>query len=443
MDLLFSGGTIVTMDPERRVLEGDLLVRDGRIVALGEIPGEVLAAGHGQRPVDCRGKILIPGLIQSHVHLCQTLFRGQAEELELLDWLRERIWPFEAAHDPESLRVSAELGIAELIAGGTTACLDMGTVRHTDAIFEAAEETGFRLTGGKAMMDVRRGLPAGLREKTSDSLKESDRLRERWEGEAGGRLRYAYAPRFVLSCTEELLQGVAERCADGARVHTHASESQEELAAVRERSGLDNVAYLDRLGLTGERVALAHCVWLTAREQRILAETGTHLLHCPSSNLKLGSGLAKIPELEALGVHVALGPDGAPCNNNLDQWVEMRLMALIHLPRVGPAGFPARKVFEAATLGGARALGLEQEVGSLEVGKRGDLAVLDLQRPATLPGGQDIYSRLVFSAGRDCVETVAIDGQIVFDHGVFLTLDRDRVLREADAHARAIVGRIG
>ena len=211
MDLLLKGATVVTMDPARRILEGDVLISGGAIRAVGEVDP---ASGTGAvRTLDCRGKVIIPGLVQSHIHLCQTLFRGAADGYELLDWLRERIWPFEGAHTYESLRASARLGLAELIRGGTTACLDMGTVHHTDALFEAAAEAGFRLTSGKAMMDVSRGLPAGLRETTDESLAESDALLERWHGKGGGRLRYAYAPRFVLSCTEPLLQQVAERAA--------------------------------------------------------------------------------------------------------------------------------------------------------------------------------------------------------------------------------------
>jgi 5-methylthioadenosine/S-adenosylhomocysteine deaminase len=443
MDLLLEGGTVVTMDPDRRIVQGTLHVRDGAVASVGEVDPKAMV-GRVVRRIDCSGRVIIPGFVQSHVHLCQTLFRGHADGLELLDWLRERIWPFEGAHTFESLKASARLGIAELIRGGTTACLDMATVRHTDAVFEAAAEAGFRLTCGKAMMDVSRGLPAGLRESTKQSLAESDALLERWHEKGGGRLRYAYAPRFVLSCTEPLLEEVAARArANGVPIHTHASENQNELEAVRERCGMDNVAYLNHLGISGPNVALAHCVWLTAREQRLLADTGTHLLHCPSSNLKLASGIAKIPELLELGVQVSLGADGAPCNNNLDMWTEMRLAALIHLPRVGPTGLPAEKVFEMATLGGARALGLEDRIGSIETGKRADLAVVDLDGSHAVPGGENLYARLVYSGRASDVRTVVIDGEVVMDEDVLTTVEEDRVIADAMAHARTIVARVG
>ena len=443
-DLLLTGGTLVTMDPSRRVLEGDLWIHDGEIAAVGELDEEARAAEPQARRIDCRGKIVIPGLVQSHVHLCQTIFRGYADGLELLDWLRQRIWPYEGAHTAESLRASARLGLAELIRGGTTACLDMGTVRHQDAIFEAAAEAGFRLTSGKAMMDVTRGVPAGLRESTEASLEESDALARRWHEAEGGLLRYAYAPRFVLSCTERLLEEVVARArAEGLRIHTHASENQSEIEAVRERCGTDNVAYLHGLGMTGDDTVLAHCIWLTAREKRILVETGTHVAHCPSSNLKLASGYAKVPELLEMGARVSLGADGAPCNNNLDMWMEMRLAALIHLPRVGPTGLSAERVFEMATLGGARALGLEAEIGSLEVGKRADVVVLDSRRPHAVPRGADLYGHLVYAVRSEDVETVIIDGRIVLDEGRLCTLKEDEVLEEAERHGRRIVERLG
>src|SRR5688572_1030645 len=204
VELLIQNGTVVTMDRDRRVLPGaDVLVEQGRIAKVGRIR----TGKKGRRVMDAAGCLVMPGLIHGHLHACQTLFRNRADGLELLDWLRERIWPFEAAHDPDSMRASADLTWAELIRSGSTAALDMGTVSHTDVIFESARDSGFRLTSGKAMMDHGQGLPAALRETTADSLAESVRLCEAWDGAAGGRLRYAFAPRFVLSCSEELLRG--------------------------------------------------------------------------------------------------------------------------------------------------------------------------------------------------------------------------------------------
>src|SRR3954465_13607610 len=194
------------MDRDHRVLpSADVLVQDGRISRVGR----ARQGRRARRVIDATGCVVMPGFVQGHLHACQTLFRNRADGLELLDWLRERIWPFEAAHDAQSLRASADLTWAELIKSGSTAALDMGTVRHQDAIFESARDAGFRLTSGKAMMDQGQGLPSGLRETTEASLAESIRLLEAWHDTANGRLRYAFAPRFVLSCSEALLLSVA------------------------------------------------------------------------------------------------------------------------------------------------------------------------------------------------------------------------------------------
>ncbi|MBS2028384.1 MAG: 5'-deoxyadenosine deaminase [Deltaproteobacteria bacterium] len=438
MDTLIRGATLVTMTGARDILREDLLIRDGAIVAIGKIP----AAKGPRRVIDASGLVAIPGLIQAHIHLCQTLFRNHADGLELLEWLRERIWPFEAAHDPKSLKVSAELGIAELLLSGTTAILDMGTVRHHEVVFEAARETGLRYVGGKAMMDAGQGVPAALRETTQASIDDSLALLRTYHGQENGRLRYAFCPRFVLSSTPEQLREVAKLSKEhDCRVHTHASENQAECMAVRDRVGSDNVDYFHNLGLLGPRSSLAHGVWLTAHEQRLVADTGTCLVHCPSSNLKLASGIAKVPELAGVGVHWALGSDGAPCNNNLDAFFEMRLAALLPKPRLGPTSMPAQQVLEMATLGGARALGLEKEIGSLEVGKRADLVLLDLHQAHSTPAGPDLYGQIVYSATSRNVHTVIVDGQVRVQHGELLDVDLRGLLARAETEAKRITSR--
>src|SRR5579872_3860925 len=205
--MLIRDAHLVTMNPARDVLpRADVLIVADRIARIEPAGGIGALEAEGHEVLDARGRVLLPGFVQSHVHLCQTLFRNQADDLALLEWLRARIWPFEAAHDAASLGASADLGIAELLRGGTTSILDMGTVRHTDAVFEAASRAGIRATIGKCHMDVDAGQPAPLRETTRESLREAESLADRWHGQEGGRLRYAPAPRFVLSCTEELLR---------------------------------------------------------------------------------------------------------------------------------------------------------------------------------------------------------------------------------------------
>jgi 5-methylthioadenosine/S-adenosylhomocysteine deaminase len=436
--LAIRGGTLVTMDPLRTVGQWDLLVDDeGRISALVE-PGANVKA---RVSIDASGMLVVPGLIQAHVHLCQTLFRGLAEERPLLDWLRERIWPLEAAHDPASMHASARLGIAELLRGGTTAILDMGSVHHTDVLFEAAAETGIRYTGGKALMDTGDGVPAGLLEPTAVALRDSDQLAEKWHEREGGRLRYAYSPRFVLSATFDLLRSVGARArANHMLVHTHASEQREETDRVRQRFGASNIQLLANLGLAETNACLAHCVWPEPDETDVLATGGATVVHCPSCNLKLGSGVAPIANYLEAGVNVALGADGAASNNRLDAWEELRLTALLARFRDGPTAVSAIEAFEIATLGGARALGLDADIGSIELGKVADLAILDL-RGAHAAGPDDVYTQLVFSAYARDVRTVVVGGRVLVRDGQLTELDEADVVSEAAKQRQRLVAR--
>ena len=435
-EVIYRGGTILTIDPDHRVLAGDLAMRDGAIVQVG---GAYTPATRDYTIVDCTDCVVMPGLVQAHVHTCQTLARGRADDLELMDWLRGVIWPYEAALDEEAAGASAELACAELLLGGTTAILDMGTVHHTDAIFAAAERLGLRATIGKAMMDhADPQIPAGLRETTQASLDASAALIARWHGK--GLLRYAYAPRFVLSCTEELLREVGvQATARGVRIHTHASENTGEIALVRARFGKDNIAVLDELGLLGPHATIAHCIHLSDPEVALLAARGAHVCHCPSSNLKLASGIARIPELIAAGVAVALGADGAPCNNNLDGFVELRLAALLHKHRLGPRTLPAPEVVRLATLAGAAALGLADQIGSLEVGKRGDVIAVDIKRLHTIPTASP-WSAIAYAAQSCDVRHVAVDGALRVRDGALLAHDVAQIAARATAAAQRLFG---
>ena len=431
--MILRGGRVVTMDAARRIVDADVIIESGRIKTVG---GRRKADG---KVVDCRGLVIIPGLIQSHIHLCQTLFRGLADDLSLEDWLAKRIWPLEAAHTRDSVYWSAMLGAAELLLGGTTAILDMETVRHTGAAFEALEEIGLRATAGKCLMDSATS-PEGLRESTDRALEEAAGLCSKWHGAAGGRLRWCFAPRFAPSCTGPLLRAVSDLAAKhGCQIHTHAAETPVELDMVKRSIGHDELAYLDSVGISGERATLAHCVWVDRDGIRRLASQRTNVAHCPSSNLKLGSGIAPIPEMLAAGCRVGIGADGAPCNNRLDVFEEMRLAALIQKPRLGPESLPAAQVLEMATLGGARALGLESEIGSIEVGKRADLTVLDLSGPHAQPEAADLVSRLVYSARAADVRHVIVDGKVVVRDGVLKTADVDEISRKANASAKRLL----
>jgi 5-methylthioadenosine/S-adenosylhomocysteine deaminase len=435
---LIRGGTIVTMNPHCDVAQADLLVDGERIAAIGDLDD-----GGADEVIDARGKVLMPGLIQTHIHLCQTLFRSQADDMELLDWLQQRVLPLEAAHDTDSVYDSALLGIGELLRGGTTAIIDMATVHHTESVFQALLESGIRGLSGKVLMDCGSGVPAPLLERAAVAVDESLRLMERWHGRDGGRLRYCFCPRFAVSCSDGVLREVARLSREhGVHVHTHASENLGEIALVQAEHGLRNVLYLDQVGLAHDRVVMAHCVHVDDREIDLLAARQVHVSHCPSSNLKLASGIAPIPRLLERGVHVSLGADGAACNNNLDGFGEMRLAALLQKPAHGPRCMPARTVLEMATIAGARAMGQADQIGSLEVGKQADLILVDAGGLHLWPQA-DIISRLVYAARAADVVLTMVGGEVLMRDGQLLTMDAERVRRSAGQSIQRLLGRIG
>jgi len=428
---------VLTLNDAWDIVDGDVSIRDGRIAAIG--PG---LAGDHDRVVDARGGYVLPGLIQTHIHLCQTLFRGYADDLALMDWLRSRVWPMEAAHTPASLRAATRLATTELLCSGTTSVLTMETVHDTDVVFEAVAESGLRATIGKCMMDFDAEVPRRLQEETRHSIDESVAIRTRWDGAANGRLHAAFAPRFAVSCSRELLEAVASLSDQHhALVHTHASESREEIAIVRKQTGArTNIEYLASVRLASPQLCAAHCVWVDDQDQALLADHDIKVMHCPGSNLKLGSGIAPVPEMRARGITVSLGADGAACNNRLDMFEEMHLAAVLQAMRKEPGLLPARDVLWMATRAGARTLGLEDEIGSLEVGKRADLIVVDRDRPHLAPG-PDPYSTLVYAVRGSDVRTTVVDGELLVDEFTPVRVDRAEIAVEAREAALSLAKR--
>jgi 5-methylthioadenosine/S-adenosylhomocysteine deaminase len=435
--LLIRNGLVITMNDRFDIVDGGVSIRDGRIAAIGSN-----LAGPHTRTIDARGGFILPGLIQTHIHLCQTLFRGYADDRPLMDWLRQRVWPMEAAHTPATLRAAARLATTELLMTGTTAVLTMETVHETDAVVEEVAASGIRATIGKCMMDSSREAPRRLQEPTRQSIDESLALRKRWHGTAGGRIQIAFAPRFAVSCSRELLETVADlSVSQHALVHTHASESREEIALVRQLSGgLNNLEYLAAVHLASPRLCVAHCVWADEAEQALLAEHDVKVMHCPGSNLKLGSGLAPIVEMRRQGITVSLGADGAACNNRLDMFEEMRLAAVLQAVRHHPGALPARDVLWMATRAGARTLGIEDAVGSLEVGKRADVIVVDRERVHQTPG-PDPYSTLVYAARGTDIAVTVVDGEVLVEDGRPLRVEPREVIEAAREAARELAHR--
>jgi cytosine/adenosine deaminase-related metal-dependent hydrolase len=408
------------MVTDRESFQGDVSVRKSRI---SEVSRGSTGDTNPIRILDASGAAVLPGFIQCHVHVVQSLLRHQADGLELLDWLRCRVWPYEAALDGDGVEVAAELGIVELLSGGTTTALDFGTTHDHGRVFDAAERLGIRLVSGKTHMDIGESAPASLIENTECSLADAAELGQLWHGSASGRLRYAVAPRFALSCSSELLQGCTEIArSNGWLLQTHASENQGEVEEVRALSGRGNIEYLADHGLLGDDVVLAHGIHLDQNDVRQLADSRTTICHCPGANLKLGSGIADVPGLLAAGVPVVLGADGPPCNNRLSVFHEMSLAATIHGLRHGPSAIDPWAVLGMVTREGAAALHLEQEIGTLENGKAADIVVVELEEWSTMPGG-DPASRIVFGGGPQTVRHVIVDGRPIVVDGRLTEVD--------------------
>jgi 5-methylthioadenosine/S-adenosylhomocysteine deaminase len=439
--LILHSGTVLTMNDAMDVVSGPVVIDEGRVVQVG---GDVAwTARAGAQHIDVSGCLVLPGFIQTHVHLCQTLFRGIADDLPLLAWLRQRVWPLEAAHVEASLRASTHLAAAELLRSGTTSVLTMETVHDTEAVLDALVDTGLRATVGKCLMDQGEGAPPRLLEAVGPALEASLDLHRRWHGAAQGRIRIALAPRFAVSCSRPMLEAVAAVSqAHGLLVHTHASEQQEEVALVRRVTGLGNMAYLAATGLATPRLCAAHCVWVDDDEQDVMSERDVKVLHCPGSNLKLGSGVAPVAAFRQRGLTVSIGADGAACNNRLDMFDEMRLTATLQAWRAGPGVVTARDVVTMATRDGARTLGLSERVGQVTPGFAADLIVVDTTQPHVVPT-PDPYGALVYACRGSDVRVTIVDGEVLYRDGELTRLDLPTIVATARAEARALYSRAG
>jgi cytosine/adenosine deaminase-related metal-dependent hydrolase len=442
--LLIIPSKIVTVNSKDEILSGYAIEIQDRVITkiievekidLGFYDGEIIHA---------QDKVLIPGFIQTHIHLCQTLFRGLADDLQLLDWLQQRIFPYENAHSEKSLLASVKLGINELINGGTTTLLDMGTLRHQHVIFDELISSGIRAFAGKCMMDENDLFPS-FRNNTQTELNETLTLAKEYHNKADGRIKYGFAPRFVLSCSEELLIETKEMMKDfkNSIYHTHSSENKSEVAEVRRRHNKENIEYFNHINILDDHTVLAHCIHLNDEEIGLMKQLDARVSHCPSSNLKLASGIANIPLYLKEGINVSLGADGAPCNNNLSQFYEMRLSALIQKPIHGADSMDAKTVFKLATIEGAKALHIQNETGSIEPGKYADLVLLDLNDPSLPVSDNDdgIYSKIVYCANQNHVSDVMINGEWKMRNGESLIYNQKELTAYAKEELKLLLKR--
>jgi len=428
--LLVTGGTVVTFDDAGTIFaDGAVAIEDGRIVAVGPA-GEVAPTYPDAERIDATGEIVIPGLINAHTHVPMTLFRGLADDLQLMDWLQGHIFPAEAEHvDENFVRVGTRLACLEMLRGGTTTFVDM--YYFEDAIAEETERCGMRAVLGETLID----FPAPDHKTWDEAVAGTRRFVERWKGHP--RITPAVAPHAPYTLSDEHLAEAHRLAAElDVPLLIHVAEARDEIEQIRERSGLSSIGLLDKLGALDDRMIAAHMVWPTPEEIPLLAERGVGVAHCPQSNMKLASGTAPVPALIAAGVAVGIGTDGPASNNDLDLFDEVDTAAKLHkLVSGDPTVLDARKALAMATIEGARAIDLEDEIGSLEVGKRADLVIVSTdsfhQQPQ--PPMPNPYSLLVYATKAADVRTVMIEGRVVVRDGEVLTLDADEVLRQARA----------
>jgi 5-methylthioadenosine/S-adenosylhomocysteine deaminase len=424
-DLIIAGGTIVTMDNTRRVIEdGAIAVSRGRIVAVGP-KAEIQKGYFARETVDATGRILIPGLVNGHTHIPMTLFRGLADDLDLQEWLTKYIFPAEAKNVTEEfVRAGTRLGLAEMIRGGTTTYCDM--YYFEDAIAEETSKAGVRGVLGETVID----FPVADNKTNAEAMAYVEKFVKRWQGDE--LIVPAIAPHAPYTVSEEHLKAVrAFSDRTGAPIVTHISETKREVDDSIKAKKLSPVDYLDGIGFLNERVIAAHVVWPSAAEIDTLKRLKVGVVHNPQSNMKLAAGVAPVPKMLSAGVRVGLGTDGAASNNDLNMWEEMDTAAKLHKVFSGdPKVLSALEAFEMATIRGAQALHLDREIGSIEVGKRADIAVIERDDLHQIPL-YNIYSDLVYATKAADVLTVVINGKIVMRDRKLLTLDEAAIKQSA------------
>ena len=432
VDLVITGGTVVTMDAQKRVIEnGAVAVRGGEIVRIGTTAE--MRGLRARRTINATGKVVIPGLINTHTHVPMTLFRGIADDLDLNEWLTKYIFPAEAKNVDEAfVRAGTRLGLAEMIRGGTTTYCDM--YYFEDAIADETKKAGVRGVLGETIIQ----FPVADNKTPEEGIRYTERFVSKWKNDP--LIVPAFAPHAPYTLTTDHLKAIkasADRL--NAAVVIHVAETKKERDDILAQKGATPVTYLENIGFLNDRVIAAHTVFVTDDEIDILKRRGVGAAHNPQSNMKLASGVAPVPQMLAKDLAVGLGTDGAASNNDLDMWEEIDTAAKLHKLTTGdPKVLPAEQAFAMATIGGARALHIDRITGSLEAGKRADIVIVDFDNLHQTPF-YNVYSHLVYATKAADVRTVVINGRIVMLDRRLLTLNEPAIKRDANLYRRKII----
>jgi 5-methylthioadenosine/S-adenosylhomocysteine deaminase len=428
MSILIKHSTILTQNDSRQQLQGDVYIEDHHIVELSKKPLSIEA----DYKIDGTKKLVLPGLINTHTHIPMTLFRGYGDDLLLKDWLVQRIWPVEAKLDKNYIESGTKIGLLEMIASGTTSYLDM--YFFEDTIAKVTEMVGIRGFLGFALVDF--DTPEY---KASELIPQCEQFVKRWKGNV--LISPVVAPHSTYSCNPETLQKSLEVATKhDVPLHTHCSETRDEVYDVEKRCGVRPIEQLKKIGLLQKGTILAHCGWITKNEILEMKNADVVVSHCPVSNMKIATGgYAPLPELLDAHVPVGLGTDGAASNNTLDMFETMKFCALVHKNhRWDPTILPAQTVVDLATIGGATCLGVQQTLGSLEDGKIADLIMIDLKKPHLTPL-HDPISHLVYAVRGTDVSTTIVNGKLLMLNGDFLTIDYEKTIDQAQRCAQELI----
>ena len=437
VDLLVVGGTIVTMNARREIIEnGAVAIKSDKIVAIGT-RADLTRRFSARRTINATGKVIIPGLINTHTHAAMSLFRGISDDLDLQDWLTKYIFPAEAKNVNEAfVRAGTRLGLAEMIRGGTTTYCDM--YYFEDAVADESKKAGVRGVLGETIID----FPVADNKTNAEAMAYAEKFIKKWTGDT--LIVPAMAPHAPYTVSTEHLKAIramSDRL--NAAVVIHVAETKKERDDIKNQYGDTPMDYLGKIGFLSNRVIAAHTIWITDEEIDLMKHFGVGSAHNPQSNMKLASGVAPVPAMLAKDVAVGLGTDGAASNNDLNMWEEMDTAAKLHkLTSKDPKTLPAEQAFEMATIRGARALHLDNITGSLEVGKRADIVIVDFDDLNQTPF-YNVYSHLVYATKANDVRTVIINGRVVMLDRRLLTLDESAIKKDANAYRDKIIKSLG